>query len=226
MNFKHYVLVPLLFFMRNTRQNQEYLDYRLKLFEKYFIHGVNSQTNKNFELCILASESYRNLDFSGFEKLSNTNIFFIPDGKGHKDSIEYLLKDEDYNLDFVLTTRTDSDDIWPVYFIDGIQNTFKEVKDECLIDYKSLIKSNEDFSDYGHLIYRCNSMFLTSAFKPSNFKTKNCFADQHSYMPKHFNKNIIINALGGACICHGKNLLNTVRGEKVNFDIKKIYNIG
>lgn len=224
MKYKHYIFVNLLRYWKDRGlQKQSYLEYRLPLFEKYFVKGLNNQTCKNFEVILLSSEIYKDLDFSKFEELSGGKVIFLPDGQGVSTNMNLIVDDD--SCDYILTTRTDSDDIWPYYFVEEIQKSFLSIKKECLIDFEGILKTNEDFSDYGYIKYGGSSMFLTTAFESENFPSKNCFAEQHTYMSSLFRNRQIIQKLGGACICHGKNLVNRVAGKKIKFDIENIYKL-
>lgn len=215
MFFKHYIITRLLINFRRKKQNQDYLDFRAKIFNKFYVKSMINQTNQNFENIFLIDSNYKNLDYSKFN-FDKLNCRIVVRG-------EDPIIDSKAKYDYILTTRMDSDDIISNVFVDTVQKKFLDVKSECIIDFSKILFLDSEKKEYSVRKYKYTSMFLTTAFEPKNFLDKNCNSRTHGSMHREFQSKICIDDIGAACICHGKNYSNTVRGgnRKIVVDIKK-----
>lgn len=115
----------------NVVLNKTWLEDRYKLFEKYCLPSIKNQTNQNFEWWVYFDEN-----ISSFYKNKNEEIFlnykkFVPKYEVSYDDFEMNMPKELYemakyeNIDFLITTRLDNDDMLAKDTISLIQDKTK-----------------------------------------------------------------------------------------------------
>jgi|GEM_PF-4852046 len=110
--FKHLILTRF-----NYKEDYEYLDERIKLFNKYTLPNVKNQTNQDFEW-IFFSDKELDINFE--------NKFFVTLSK-----YKQYKKELEQEYEYLIETRLDNDDVISLNFVNKIQSYFKE-----FIDYQ------------------------------------------------------------------------------------------
>ena len=127
----------------NSGEDQNWLNHRFNLFDKYCYPSVCSQTNSNFKWIVL-------FDSQTNRELISQYDHFIPifvdsfdidvkdinhtthDGKiyhvAHNRELQSLIK-EMTEEEFIITTRLDNDDAISTDFVESVQNNFQEVEE-------------------------------------------------------------------------------------------------
>lgn len=188
-----------------TILDQNWIDKRISIFEKYYVPSIVNQTNKNFT-CILNFDPTSSEELlKKYEGLANTQIICTP----HKEFLAKWL--EENQIDLLITTRIDNDDLIAPFFIEKIQQK---------IDYSTLELNNLllDFTgvqydlktkSYSKIFtHKCDSSFL-SVFSTKLDGYKTCFFAEHPQMPNFFKKQIKISEEPAFVqLIHSSNLAN------------------
>ena len=197
--------------------DEEWLENRFSLFEKFCLPSIINQTNKNFLwMCALhkdTPEKYR-AKFSEYQKLCPQIQIVYSDEileyhKNLPDIIRQIIKAP---KEYIVTSRLDSDDALGCDYIEKVQkNLYK--KDNYFIDFL-----------YGYLYDLKNNSLYFRKYKRNPFSTR---VEKHDYFKtvrdcqhteiNKFGKVITIKTRKALwCqIVHGGNVLNKVKGKPV-----------
>lgn len=219
---KHYIVTRLCVdskFQGFLDDKQEWLDYRLNLFNDFYVKGMESQTNKNFEVVLLVSAKYKNLDFSKFNIKTNMSMFFF-EGSWREDFSNRVIKHLDQD-ETVITSRVDSDDMLCQHYVENIQ---KNARIDSIMDHNCYYMVDKNFKKSAIISTSCNSMFISTCFKARDFVTKNVCAYNHRLLkdkPFWKSKKKIIGA-SAAAVCHGANSNTSAFRRKAKQDVNVI----
>jgi hypothetical protein len=185
--------------------NENWLNYRLELFNKFCAPSVLGQKNKNFFWMIKCDSETPNEILNKIKIDDRIYIYFNKD-----DNLNIRKEISNLNYPFVFS-RFDSDDIYRNDFTEEIKNNSSVYEDEYLIDinYSSFDLSKNLF---------CKKNIYPSHFvsiKTNNIE-KNIYEDKHvNYSSKYkifkIKENLALELI------HGKNISN-----KFNENAKKI----
>ena len=140
--FKHYIITRFNLrakewqFTKNSTKvlDENWLENRFELFEKYCLPSLLSQTNKNFEWVIYFDTEtpafYKDKIEVYRQKLPNLVPVFVENMELFLPSIQAHIKNN--NQEYVITTRLDNDDCVSKYFVDEIQKNFNKQTYEAL----------------------------------------------------------------------------------------------
>ena len=201
MKFKHYIVTR---FLQNvgTPDPEGWLESRVDLFNNFHIKSKLNQTNQNFESIFLVSGEYMDWDFSSFHfNKINHRILNAEDFPNN------LLTKEDKDLDCIITSRVDSDDILAKNYIQNIQS---HARLNSIMDHSEYFMLSSDLKRYSIRRPKLDSMFLSTCFHPNDINSSHCMVDQHPLMSRHFSGKININGVGSAAIIHGGNISNDI----------------
>jgi len=220
---KHFILTRFMMHVGLSKEkNQNYVDSRIIPFNNFYVKSMIAQSNKDFVNVFFIDPKYSHFDYSKFhfDKL-NCKIIYISKFTEIKDALKknFNIKDND----FVLTTRMDSDDMIQKDFVKGIQNSAKQADSDCIVDFKKIIMMSIDDKSYRVRSYTANSMFLSTKTKLKNFEKFGCYSGKHGQLHERFKKKVVLNGVGGGCICHKNNILNTVGGKKEKVNISDLF---
>ena len=161
---------------------------RLKLFEAFCLRSVNGQNNKAFEwLIFIDSNSPRFFkdNLLGLTKASEVSIQIVESDCGFDfgDYLKSFFKGIDrLGLDFVITTRLDSDDAVAYNFIDLIQSRFLPEHNSAL-NFENGIFYNIKMKVYARVRHRGNS--FVSFVESAGAEIKTVYFQEHTYFKKH-----------------------------------------
>lgn len=124
--------------------DEEWHRHRFKLFLTYCLPSVAQQTCQNFEWIIFFNddekESYPSFLNETENRLENLRFLIVKPTEDHREILKTFIQDN-YSIDYLITTRIDNDDSISKYFIEAIQKKFLEyypsIKGECLINPKT-----------------------------------------------------------------------------------------
>lgn len=140
--FRHYIITRFNLrakewqFTKNSTKvlDENWLENRFELFEKYCLPSLLSQTNKNFEWVIYFDTEtpafYKDKIEVYRQKLPNLVPVFVENMELFLPSIQAHIKNN--NQEYVITTRLDNDDCVSKYFVDEIQKNFNKQTYEAL----------------------------------------------------------------------------------------------
>ena len=140
--FRHYIITRFNLrakewqFTKNSTKvlDENWLENRFELFEKYCLPSLLSQTNKNFEWVIYFDTEtpafYKDKIEAYRQKLPNLVPVFVENMELFLPSIQAHIKNN--NQEYVITTRLDNDDCVSKYFVDEIQKNFNKQTYEAL----------------------------------------------------------------------------------------------
>jgi hypothetical protein len=204
-----------------------WMDRRIKLFEKYTLSSFINQTNKNFHLIVLLDpdtpKRYLDIFKSYTEEYSFFNILYTKDFRGEEfeNKLLNLYKQIRKNTcDVILSTRCDNDDLIHINYI-------QEVKEQ-IENYKVL-------SIYHGLYWDItNGKFLNSLFPTGPFLTTQStldnylnprYGNHHDVIkdndPKYYKPEIPL----WVQIIHGENIWNEIHkmpGVECLVDLKQL----
>ena len=166
MNYKHYVItrfnVRTIYKcrLRNPNDNpmlkildEDYLEKRFMMFEKYTLKAMNAQTNKDFSWIILFHKRTPKKFLNKIQELKKIYDFedlYFDNNEGFVFS-EYCDKNNE-NYDFYLTTRIDNDDLIDKNFVKYIHDYVEDNLKECFISFyhgaKIDLRTNEIYDSY------------------------------------------------------------------------------
>lgn len=115
---------------QNSRNNKEWIDYRMDIFQRYTLQSLKKQTNQDFTAVYVyddISEALINEALSRYAKLP-PNIIFVRKSEYTK-TIENLCRG--YNSLFY--TRLDSDDMYHYHYIQKLHNYIPREDTKALI---------------------------------------------------------------------------------------------
>lgn len=219
-------------YIRLNYNDSNKLKIRLKLFEKYCLPSLISQTNKNFKIYININFEHYNLIYDYVKLidniiLTNKDIEFISNCK----------RTEKY----LITTRIDSDDIINVNLIDSIQKFIsnKYIQRNMDLLNKSIILNYSmglqlDTNNVNHNIYK-RIYYIPNPFL-SIITKKNFHCKKYDHHIFHNDRNnfIFINLKNKIPmwiqVIHNENITNKINFNNPNINIsnaslKELFNI-
>ena len=115
--------------------DDDYLEERFYLFEKYTLPSIKNQTNQNFTWLVLfhrkTPEKFLKR-IQALKKIYDFDDYYFDDGERFTD-LKFCTEDENYDL--YITTRIDNDDIVEKTFIERIQDYAADNLHECVISF-------------------------------------------------------------------------------------------
>lgn len=230
-NFKHFILtqfnVKFKWSKGNTSTkgkvpNKEWFEHRIKLFDKFCYPSIINQINQNFDWLIFFDEE--TTDKSLLEKYNRFTPVFIRDYKfwNYKNIVKYIESVLNPKINWLMTTRFDCDDSLGKSYVKTMQDEFTP-EDVILNPVNGItydVRSGKAYT----FSYRCSNPFITTIEKLGNGPMKTCFRDNHPAMKKHFGRFVQIQKPKHLWlqIIHGKNLGNSLRGDRRLNMTKKI----
>jgi hypothetical protein len=203
---KHFILTRFnegLYDIKMPMTSKEWMERRLELFQNHTLPSVKSQRNQNFQWLIRIDkntpQSYKNKLAEIIPK--NANLI----------ECEFMQIVRSYISDWYITTRLDNDDEITPSFVETIQKYAEEGR--MLIDFDGIqwdIINNKKYTD--GRIYN-NSPFI-SVVEHKDY-LKGVYYAEHSFMPRHFEKQIRVRNIGYIQILHDHNLANKPKGQLI-----------
>ena len=212
MAYKHFIITR---FWEDFNNSDPYswINSRVDLFNNIYLRGINNQTIDTFENIFLISKKFINYDFSkfNFSKIKHKKV--ISEEFYKNPSI--ILSPSDMKLDYIITSRVDSDDLLGQRYIENIQ---KHQSDNLIVDHQNYMMLSPSFMTYelkSGAEGACSSMFISTFFKPQEISQLNCYSEQHALIRKKFKNQIEIKGIGSAAICHGGNVSNKIEPQNI-----------
>lgn len=149
MRYKHYVLTKF-----NIRQefdcrlknpdnnpmlrilDEDYLDFRFDIFEKYTLPSIKNQTNQNFKWIVLFHEETPDKYLKRIKDLKKIYDFidiYVEDGGWFNFTV--YCNNNNENCDFYITTRIDNDDMFNENYIKEIQDYANQNLHKCILSF-------------------------------------------------------------------------------------------
>lgn len=200
--------------------DNKWLEDRYNLFEKYCLPSIKGQTNQNFEWWVYfdnaTNEIFRKKNlvlqsiYPNFRaKYENTYDEFeinMP-----KEITSYLHKK---NIEWLITTRLDNDDIFAIDSVDIIQKSFP-LEDMVIIEIPKGLTLEIGYKTRLRRISRLGNPFISlSENISSNKHVKGVYYHQHGHW-KNTKRKIASDKEQWIQVIHEKNLSNTAQGEEV-----------
>lgn len=201
---------------------ENWMERRLKLFEKYCYPSIANQTNQNFEWLVLFDEE--RTDKSKIKRFNKMTPVFLSDydylKKGHFiKAVRDRLKPK---TEWLITSRLDNDDSYNQDYVKEVQDRFEER--EKFINFVNGAIYEIMRKDLRLFAYRSPNPFL-STIEPvrKNKKIKTCFGIEHPRMGVIFKSvdQVEIKKLMWLQIIHNENLGNTLRGKQTKYNLKE-----
>ncbi|NOY47953.1 MAG: hypothetical protein GXO84_07120 [Chlorobi bacterium] len=189
---------------------------RFELFDNYCFPSVNSQTNQNFQWLVFfdttTPQKYKEHIATLEKKMHNFKPIFVDGMEAFLPSIKSYI--ENYNEDYLITSRLDNDDCISKFYIDEIQKKFNN-QDYLALDYINgyTIQTSPSIK-IGKRLDQYNP-FITLIEKNENPKT--VWHMRHSHWKKENNIIQIKDTKIWTSIIHEENKVNEFLGYgKVN----------
>ena len=115
--------------------DEDYLEERFDLFEKYTLPSIKNQVNQNFTWLVLFHKNTPEKFLKRIQELKGVYDFedhYFEDGEVFT-NLNFRTKDENY--DFYITTRIDNDDMIEETFIKRIQDYAADNLHNCVISF-------------------------------------------------------------------------------------------
>mgnify|MGYP003641912645 CR=1 FL=1 len=206
--------------------NNNWISERL-VYYKDCLKSLANQTDQDFTIALLVhpDTEQKILDIlDGMFKEHNLNYEFIFVGADmHQSSFAKKLEEFLKPHGRVITSRLDTDDQYPIYYVELVKKTFKgePTNRPIVVDFKQLIYTDNKKT----LLFKYpgSSMFLSIC---SSNPSINSLSQPHNLIKKRVKglKMIQIkDKIGGKILVHGKNQLNRMRGNKTYMSFKGIF---
>lgn len=209
---------------------KEWMEHRIKLFDKYCYPSILGQTNKNFKWLIFFDDE--TTDKTLFEKYDQCIKIYLKDYDiwNHKLASKEIKKLIHPKTKWIMTTRFDCDDALAKTYVDDIQKKFVP-KDMILnpsigVTYDIYSKVARRFQ------YLCPNSFLTIVEKLTHNHVKTCHYVNHPLLRNYFKcfTQVRTEYPLWLQIIHDKNLGNVLRGKRIknpekllkDFNIKEL----
>lgn len=148
MKYKHYLVTRFNLRvhygckLRNPENNpmlrifdEDYLEERFNIFEKYTLPSIKNQINQNFTWIVLFHKNTPNAfikRINELKKIYEFDDYYFDDGEEFT-SLNFCTKNDDY--DFFITSRVDNDDMLEKTFIKRIQDFADNNLRKCIISF-------------------------------------------------------------------------------------------
>ena len=218
---KHFVLnrFNLQVYGKSCCLKEDWLQQRLVLYNDC-LSSLANQTNKDFIILLhIHPETPEHVikSLKGMYKQYELEYEFLFAKKWPEAA--QVLKDCLAKHKRVITSRLDTDDMYPVYYIERIKAAIPDDKGIVCIDFKKLIYSNGKKNNLYK--YPNNTMFLSIC---SSNPAINCSSQSHINIKKIKGvRRIFLNEIGGKIIVHGNNVSNVMRGKKTEMSLSDIF---
>lgn len=125
----------------NRILDEDYLNERFDIFEKYTLQSIKRQTNQNFEWIILFHQDTPNIFKKKIQKLKN-EFKFIDLYYSDNQSFNFLeyCNSKNESANYFITTRIDNDDMFADDYIDKIQDYADNNFHECILSFEKGMK--------------------------------------------------------------------------------------
>jgi len=205
-----------------------YLDYRLNIFRNVTLKSFQEQSNKNFVIFLLHSESLPQKYKDIFKEMEQNNHFlrniYISDcetkGTGYADAFEGSMKYVDFVNGVSISFRIDNDDAVPADFICRLNAFLKPEYQGFAISYPNmLIVQRVGINKYlkQEKWYVSNSIGLAYVTNAANYKVVLTLGDHGKINQKY--SMLYLPEKGGLQTINGKNVANSLDlGHVSSFD--------
>lgn len=121
--------------------DEDYLEERLDIFEKYTLQSMKKQTNQNFTWLILFHKRTPNKFKQRIHQLKN-EVNFVDLYFDDEDKFSFLdyCNNEEKNTDWFITTRIDNDDMFEEDYIEQIQEYANNNLHTCILSFERGVK--------------------------------------------------------------------------------------
>ena len=202
---------------RRYETRKDWLDYRLKLFQKYTLPSVQAQTYKDFDWWLIIDPTFPGIT-EYKEQLSRfANILEIEETFTEKQvAVGEALKDR-YRDEWVCSTRLDSDDIISNDFIEQVVNNAQLCESYILFPKGYMMKEDKVCPRTYHV-----NPFVSYVERADPFKS--VFRTCHTKFTKYCARNnvpiVTISTPSWIQVDHGDNIKNNANLRIVGFDDK------
>lgn len=125
----------------NRILDDDYLEERFNIFERYTLQSMKKQTNQNFTWLILFHQRTPDKFKQRIEQLKDefsfVDLYFDDDDKF---SFSDYCKNQGEDTDWAITTRIDNDDMFDEDYIEQIQEYANNDLHECVLSFEKGIK--------------------------------------------------------------------------------------
>lgn len=206
----------------HSTQNDNWMNERIRLFDKYSFPSIAAQTNKNFTWLVLFDENtpdkYKAIFEEYHQKCNNcVPVYMGPSGRENLyEKVSPILKSFLNQEEYIITTNIDNDDTFHEDIVENIQNEFLKEPKETLYRFVYGYQYFENMNFMMRMKYPHNH-FLTLASLVTDEHIKPITHYGHTRAHKRLPHVDIITTPMWIEIVHGSNVNNSLR---VKFKIK------
>ena len=222
-------------FTRNDFFHPKYMDYRLGIFKKITLKSFQEQSDMDFNLLLLHSESLPQNYKDIFQKIEEENTFlhnvYIPDsdleGNDYINAVEGSINITNFSNDMAINFRIDNDDAIPADYIGKLKYFLKPEFDGFVISFPNvtIIQRNKNNNFLRQEKYfPSNSIGLAYVTNKLHYKTIMTLGDHGKINQK--NPMVLVPGRGGIQTINGRNVMNSLYlgyVKSLEYDALSIY---
>ena len=214
--FDHFISTKFNLRIFNGLNNDpDWLEYRFKLFDQFCYPSIRGQSNQNFKWIVYFDSQTPEIFKKKFEKYSEWKNFISVYIDGHisrKISRKIIISNLTPGVEYLITTRIDSDDAICKDFVENIQKNFEYQRFEFIsFPYAHVLHPSGKLYSFRYL----NNPFVSiieKIIEPNLNGVKTIGRAKHTEFSKLGNMKQIKSKYSWLQIVHGKNVSNTIRG--------------
>ena len=198
---------------RNLKDWDSYVKDRLVLYRNYTLSSLINQSSQDFTLLSLVDESIHLEPTLENEVVLKTNLEVGSNKLLVPNMVQEYVSGLNEKYDYVIVTRLDSDDMISKNFIEEVRkniklNEYYDIYDTFIYDFSKKIIYESGL--YNHTI----SHFVSVMEKFDSFDCQ-VYRHEHTNIRSFF-KGYKSKTINGLEIIHGKNMINSIKGNKTN----------
>lgn len=206
--------------------DENYLDYRYKLFKEITLKSLSAQTNQNFNIILLHSANLSEHEKLKMLRLEHTYPFltniYIEDGSSISNSVKKTMKDLTKGKSIV-TFRLDNDDALPKNFIQNLKKYAKsKFRNQAVTmpNISALQRVGEDKYLFNSREYVSNAVGL--AYISTSDELKSVMELGNHTKVSELVPLLIDTSAGGLQTINGENCCNRIKGKTEKISLEKL----
>ena len=205
---QHFILTRLAV----GKPSQEWLAWRLYLFQHFCAPSVAAQTNRNFRWILAVNPTAPTWFMDGVLSVAVNAAIVHHTKSTSSPDWPSLVRPFIMNLDTIVTTRFDSDDMLHRNFVEYVQRAAKRSVCDEVIDCPAGLKVR--LSDYAYIELSTRNPIHFISLVEHTILRNTVYAFHHYYAYKYYPIRIASTDLLWAEICHGTNVANLFISRK------------
>lgn len=205
-----------------------YMDYRLDIFKNITLKSFQEQTDKDFNIFLLHSESLPEKYKDIFKELEDSNIFlhniYISDteieGTSYLNAVQETINSTNFYSGISINFRIDNDDALPCDYIQRIKTFLNPAFSGFVISLPNVTivqRTAKNIYTKQEIYFPANSIGLAYVTAKKDYKTIMTLGDHGKINKKH--PMILLPCKGGIQTISGTNIMNSLYfGHSLSFD--------